>query len=501
MQFVDGQTLTRWQLLDDSRRVAGGLRAAGIGPGDRVAIMSGNRPEFLTTFFAISMLGAVSVPLNTALQGDVLTYMLQDVGPCSLIIESDLLSQASSSITAGGVQRLWIIGTTVEPNEGRPFEELEAAAPWEGGVQVEPWDLAAILYTSGTTGRSKGVMWSHQMALSFSDNATWVMGYTANDVAYTCLPLYHINALFTSLLPALREGGSVAVSKRFSASRYWSEIVATGATVTNMLGVIGSILWKQSPSPEERQHRLRLVLIIPFPAGYREEFEARFGVKTTELYGSTDTGIPLGIPFGQKRPESCGIAAPGWEVDIVDPHDSSLPPGVAGELVTRPISPFVGQLGYWNQPEKTWEAHRNCWFHTGDIFVRDDEGWYSYKDRQKDAMRVSGENVSSFEVEQVLVSHPAVAEAAVYAVPSELGEDSIMAAIVLEKGFETISVSDLIAFCVPRMAYFSVPRYVDFLPSLPKTSTLKVRKSVLRERGVSKTALDVGQRRRSQMDS
>ncbi|MFE5704308.1 AMP-binding protein [Rhodococcus koreensis] len=495
--FVGDRTYTGNELLDSVLRVAGGLRAAGVQVGDRVAMMVGNRVEFLTTYLAISSLGAVSVPLNTALQGDVLEYMLGSVAPCRLIYEEPFAAQVlPAAEQSRAVTDLWCIGEPAPDTGAAPFGSLLESEPLAGSYPAQPWELMSILFTSGTTGPSKGVMWSHATAFQVAEVSTWVMGYTKDDIIYTCLPLFHINALFTAFIAALQQRAPVVVADRFSASAFWAQIRDHGVTVTNMLGAIGSILWRQDPVAEEKVHNLRLAMVVPFPVGNDKAFEERFETRITELYGSTDTGIPLGVPFGQSRPGSCGIVTPGWEVMLANADDEPVPPGEPGELLTRPTRPFVGQLGYWNMPEKTWEAHRNCWFHTGDVLRQDDDGWYHYVDRAKDALRVSGENVSSFEVEQVLIRHPLVLEAAVYAVPSELGEDSVMAAIVVSDP-DRFEMDDLVQFAVPRLPYFAVPRYVDIVTELPKTSTQKVRKAALRERGITESAFDGGPRRRN----
>lgn len=272
----------------------------------------------------------------------------------------------------------------------------------------------------------------------------------------------------------------MVVSRHFSASRYWTGIIESGATVTNMLGVIGAILWKQPSSPQERMHWLRQVMAVPLPDGYVDEFERRFGVPVTELYGSTDTGLPLAIPYQQRRPGSCSVPEPGWEVALADENDERVPPGTPGELLTRPAEPWIGQLGYWKQPDKTWKAHRNAWIHTGDSLVQDDEGWFYF---------------SSFEVEQVVLTHPGVAEAAVFAIPNELREDTIMLAVVLEDGVQ-LDPAELIEFIAPGRAYFAVPRYVDVVDALPKTPTQKIQKAQLWARGLSGATWDGGPRRR-----
>lgn len=500
VRFVDGPSLTYAELVAEVRAVAGALAAEGVVEGDRVALMAGNRPEFLAVTLATTWLGAVTVPLNTALRGDPLSHMLGLVGPAVLVADADVLAEAGAAIErSGAVTRTWAVpaaGATSPPWAER-FESLRGNG---GPSVVDPRpavdsDLLAILFTSGTTGPAKGVMWSHRTALAFAENSTWVMGYSGEDVIYTCLPLFHINAMYTAFLPGVLHRAPVVVSPRFSARRYWEEIACSGATVTNMLGAIGALLWKQPVQPAERDHRLRLAMVVPFPVGHDAAFSERFGMALTELYGSTDSSIPIGVPHGERRPGRCGVPAPGWEVVVADEHDRPVPDGTPGELLTRPSRPFVGQLGYWRQPDKTWEAHRNAWFHTGDQLVRHDDGWFSFRDRLKDALRVSGENVSAFEVEHVLTGHPAVAEAAVFAVPGEFGEDAVMASVVPESGHD-LDPAALVAEIADRLAYFAVPRYVDVVEALPKTSTQKVRKAELREQGVTGSTWDGGQRRR-----
>jgi len=496
--FTEGSSYTHRELLDEVARVAAGFKASGVREGDRVALVVSNRIEFLTSYFALSMIGAVSVPLNTSLKGEVLTYMLSTVGPCRLVLEDQFYQDVKPSIDASGaVDHTWLISTDSDtPSDIQDFSSLLECGSLEEGIEPHSSDLVSILFTSGTTGRSKGVMWSHRTALGTSDNADWVMAYSNDDVVYTCLPLFHINALFTSLLPGFRAGARLVISPRFSASKFWREVTEHDASVTNMLGAMGALLWKNARDPYEKQHALRLAMVVPFPKKNHEEFSERFGLELTELYGSTDTAVPVGMPYGESRPGSCGTTAPGWEVALVDEFDEPVPPGTPGELVTRPSVPFMGQLGYWKEPEKTWEAHRNCWFHTGDQAIADEDGYFYFLDRSKDAMRVSGENVSSFEVEQILNSHPSIAEVAVVGVPSDLGEDDVIAHVILDEG-SLSSPEELEKFAVERLPYFAVPRYFAIVDELPKTSTQKVRKGKLREIGIPENVYDGGQRRRS----
>ncbi|GJF07245.1 AMP-binding protein [Pseudonocardia sp. D17] len=489
VEFTGARGFTTAELHEAVGGMAATLRARGIGRGDRVALLVGNRPEFLTTFLACSALGAVAVPLNTALRGRALAETLRQFLPCPLVTEAALAPNLTALTGDAAPTALWSVDALPGAHRLEPAAEPVMPAP-----DIQPWDVATILLTSGTTGLSKGVMWSHATALTFADTSTWVMGYTADDVIHTCLPLFHINALLTALVPGLLTGAKVVVAPRFGVRTFWSDLADCGATVTNMMGAMGALLWRQEPTPAETAHRLRLAMVLPLPAD-RHEFERRFGVPTTEVYGSTDTGMPIGIPFGERRPGSCGKPAPGFAVDLVDADDEPVGPGELGELVTRPTVAFAGTLGYWRNPEHTAQVLRNQWFHTGDLLRRDDEGWYYYVDRGKDALRVSGENVSSVEVERALLRHPDVAEAAVFGLPGEFGEDAVAAAVVPRPG-RTVDPAQLRAFVTPDLPYFAVPRYLDVRESLPRTATEKVRKAELRAEGLRPGMWDGGPSRR-----
>ncbi len=488
VRFIGDRSFTVAELWDAVAARAEQLLAAGLQRGDRLCLMQGNRPDFVLDLLAAFQLGVVVVPLNTALRGDSLARTLEDMAPCFVRVEEEFVGTVRAAAAVVG-------GVAVWPVAGEP----EAGFVGEGTVSydVEPdrGDLAVILLTSGTTGPPKGVMWPHEMALGVAEHTTWVMGYRPADTIYTCLPLFHINGLFCALYAGLLVGAEVVIAERFSASRYWTEIVESGATVTNTMGSIPAVLWRREPDPAERAHRLRFGMVLPLPAT-RQEFEERFGFATTETYGSTDSGLPLGIPFGTSRPGSCGIPAPGWQADVLDERDEPVPPDTVGELVFRPLRPFLGQAGYWRRPETTVAATRNLWFHTGDAVSRDADGWYTYHGRQKDMIRVSGENVAPIQVESALLRHPAVDEVAVYGLPSDLGEEAVAAAVVLKSG-SGVEHGELRGFVEADLPYFAVPRYIVFVDELPKTQTSKVVKTVLQERGITAEHWDGGRPRRT----
>jgi carnitine-CoA ligase len=358
---------------------------------------------------------------------------------------------------------------------------------------VLPGDPLAILYTSGTTGPAKGVICPHAQYHWWGVYSARVLGVTASDVLCTTLPLFHINALNT-FAQALVSGGRVVYEPRFSASGFWAAMAAAEATVVYLLGAMVPILLAQPAGDAERAHRVRIGLGPGVPASAAEAFRARTGVNLLEGYGSTETNFVISTSVATNtatapdppRRGVMGWLQSGFDARVVDEHDVALPAGEAGELLLRADEPFAFASGYFGMPEKTVEAWRNLWFHTGDRVVRDADGAFRFVDRIKDAIRRRGENISSFEVEQVLMSHPAVAGVAVYPVRSELAEDEVMAALVLRDG-QTVEPAELARFCESRLPYFAIPRYIEIVADLPRTENGKVQKYKLRERGVTGT--------------
>jgi crotonobetaine/carnitine-CoA ligase len=508
--FVDREATavehhTRRQLWDAATTIAGALRRAGIERGDRVCLLMGNRVEIVAAWFACSMLDAIAVPLNTALKGASLEHELRQTSPRLALVEEQLLGQARPSLaTSEFVERVVVLPGAAGAAPALPTGDdryvayadfLAGAEPVEP-VAVVPSSTATIIFTSGTTGRSKGVMLSQRMAVSEADGIRWVMGYRPEDVAFTCLPLFHGNALLCSFFPVLLAGGSCVVAERFSASNLWRQVARAEATTINLLGSMTTILWRQPEREEERTHRLRTVLAVPSPLDYYEEFERRFDVRLTEFYGLTDSQVPLGIPWGERRPGSCGKPTPDWECQLVDENDEPVAPGETGELVTRPRRPFVGFAGYWGNPDASWATCTNQWFHTGDLLRQDEEGWFYFVDRLKDTIRRRGENVSSYMVEEAVLAHPAILEAAAYAAPSEMMEDEVMVAFTLREGGTDLARlrAELLNHCEEQLPYFAVPRYYRTVADFPRTENHKIRKEALRGEGLTADAWDAGER-------
>jgi crotonobetaine/carnitine-CoA ligase len=315
------------------------------------------------------------------------------------------------------------------------------------------------------------------------------LGIRDGDVLYTCLPLFHTNAL-TAFVQALVSGATFVLGERFSASRFWSRVTDADADVTYLLGAMVSILLARPSAAGERDHHVRVALAPASPARAFDRFRERFGTQLVEGYGSTETNNAIAAPHpGAGRGGYMGTVRRGFSACVVDEQDQPVPDGAPGELLLRHEEPFAFADGYWAMPEQTVKAWRNLWFHTGDRVVREPDGWYRFLDRAKDAIRRRGENISSWEVEQVLLEHASIQSAAAFPVPSELGEDEVMVAVVLEPG-TCLTPEELIEHCRPRLAYFALPRYVEFVEELPLTENGKVRKQVLRARGVGERTWD-----------
>ncbi|MFB9947981.1 ATP-dependent acyl-CoA ligase [Rhizobium puerariae] len=487
---VGGATLSFEATKRLAARAGFALRAAGVKPGETVAVMCGNRLECLQILLGCAWCGAIAVPINTASRGAQLEHILKNSGAKLAVVESTHLAvfqrlpQESLSL-----ERIWTVGD-VPADAGLgwphgPIPDLDAEMEAHPSL---PSDTVAVLYTSGTTGVSKGVCCPHAQYFWWGVHTAALLGVTEDDVLMTCLPLFHTNALNT-FFQALLTGASLVVETRFSASRFWTSLAAHGATITYLLGAMVPILLSRDASDTDRRHGARIALAPGVPPHFHAPFTERFGVSLLDGYGSTETNFVVGALRHEQRLGAMGRARPGFEIAVFDEYDNQVPDGTAGELVVRASEPFSIATGYLGMAEKTVEAWRNLWFHTGDRVIRDADGYVQFLDRMKDAIRRRGENISSFEVEQVLISHPDVENAAVFPVRSELAEDEVMASIVLKKG-AVLGAADLLDFCQPRMTYFSVPRFVDFVDELPLTENGKVQKFKLIERGVADTTWD-----------
>jgi crotonobetaine/carnitine-CoA ligase len=310
-----------------------------------------------------------------------------------------------------------------------------------------------------------------------------------DDIFFTFLPLYHFNAQALTTITALIAEAEMVLSDKFSASRFWNEIRQYKATQFNYLGAVIPILAKQPERPDDIDNPVRIAFGAGCPQAVMNEVEKRFGLKCLEGFGMTEIGIPIHVRVDDRRPGSCGKVLDLYEIRLVDDEDKEVPVGEPGEILFRPREPFTMMLEYYNMPEKTLEAFRNLWFHTGDLARKDADGYFYFVDRKKDALRRRGENISSFEVERAVNAHPNVLESAAVAVASEVGEDEVKICVVLKPG-ATLTPEELISHCNDRMPYFAVPRFVEFMESLPKTPTERVQKYLLKQAGITPKTWD-----------
>ena len=482
-------------------RRAAGLAAMGVGRGDVVPVLLPNSPEFVLTWFALCRLGAIACLINTAFRGPALAHALSLTG-ARLIVLHPSLNDAVADVAA----ELHTLEFVLEAGEGSdteagvgsgavlPFPRRRLADVAGDPVALiaaghGPTDPAMILFTSGTTGPSKGCVLSHRYAVRQAELMIQHLRLRDDDVLYCPFPLFHIDATVLTVAPALVLGTTAAIGERFSVSGFWPEVRRFGATVFDFMGATLTMLHKQSPQPDDERNPARLGWGVPVPE-FADDFERRFGLQLVELYGSTDAGLPMYHPLdGPRRAGSCGTVIDAYDVRLLADDGIEVPVGQVGEIVVRPNEPSLMADGYFGMPDATMGSRRNLWFHTGDLARRDADGFFYFVGRRADSIRRRGENVSAFEVEEVVKLHPAVLDAAAFGVPSELTEDDVMVAVVLRPRSD-LAMTDLMAFCERRMARHMVPRYVDIVDELPRTPTEKVRKDTLRERGVTATTWD-----------
>jgi crotonobetaine/carnitine-CoA ligase len=361
-----------------------------------------------------------------------------------------------------------------------PFSELFEADPIRlPSITVQ--DPAAIFFTSGTTGPAKGVVMPHAQIAFFADELVSVTRLSDQDTYMACNPLFHGNAQFLAAYPAIIAGARFVLRERFSASRWRSWLAESEVTVTNLMGAMFDFIWKQPAQPDDVENPLRTIFSIPTPA-FGSGFQERFGIEAlVEAYGMTEVSMPVLTPYGEPRPAgSCGLVVGEWfEVRIVDPDtDAEVPVGELGELVIRPKQPWTTTTGYFGMPERTVDAFRNLWFHTGDQARQDEDGWLYFVDRLSDAIRRQGENVSSYEVEQAMLEHPSVIECAAVAVPATEGtEDDIALFVVVHAGTDAETVRRWANDVLPA---FARPRDVHVVDDLPRTPSGKVKRAELR---------------------
>ena len=495
-----GDWLTVGEVDAASDRLARGLAGRGLSKGDRVAIIAANRAEFIPLFFALAKLGAIQVPLNTFLKGDLLRHQLADSGARMLVADASGVAVAGPLLGHTDISDVVLLdapetSTDLSRTVSRcAYPDLLSSSGPPPRTSIKPCDPLAIMYTSGTTGPSKGCVLSNGYYTA-SPVALREAGIVAEDDRIFCaLPLFHQSGHSVLMQALMTPGGSVCYQEWFSASTFLAQAREVAATVLWVVGPMGGTLLAQPPGPADTEHPFRLAVMAgALSVAAQEEFERRFATPVTgELYGQTEC---LGVTFspvgGPRKRGTIGRPSPHFEVRLVDDDDREVPLGEVGEIVLRPREPNAAYSGYWRNPEATVAAWSNLWHHTGDSARADADGFLTFVDRKKDCLRRRGENVSSYEVEAAIGAHPDISQVAVSGVPSPLGEDDIKASIVWTPE-EPPSPSALFEFFKGALPYFAVPRFVEFRASLPVTeATGRVRKHVLRAEGVTPDTWDL----------
>ncbi|HSD40389.1 MAG TPA: AMP-binding protein [Burkholderiales bacterium] len=499
--LFEGRTISWREIEPVVRRAAAAYSALGVKHGDRVATYAPTRPEIVITLFALARLGAWMVPVNPELRVEEVRYILAHAGVCGIACARELAAPALEALS-NAQPAPWRILLEPAGADGMPaLAELAAQATPLAATRGGADDVCIVVYTSGTTGFPKGVMHSQRNMVLAGEGFVERMRLVPEDRLIAVLPLFHINALFYSLCGAAACGGSIVLVPKFSASRFWQVAAETGATEFNFIAAISSIL-AQRPRSEFVPHRITKAYGAPISAAIDRTFREEFGVKVmlegygmTEIPGACNNPFP-GAGLGEMRLGAMGKAArhpdhsmPFAELRVIDDAGRDLPAGETGELAVR--TPMI-MKGYYRDPDATKAAFIDGWFLTGDLVKRDADGYFWFVARKKDIIRRRGENISGAELDRVIGEHPAVAEAAAIAVPSPLGEDDILVAVVLRPGMQA-SAQDVADWCRTRLAAHKVPRYVAFVTELPHTPTHRIAKFKLKgDKTLAERAVDLG---------
>jgi crotonobetaine/carnitine-CoA ligase len=490
----DGRTFTYGQIDELTRRIGNGLLGIGIPFGGHVAVLMENCPEQVLAQWGICRAGMVTVPINIGAKGHLLSYFLTHADCVAVIVERALLDRIEE--VASLVPKLRHVIVAEIPRAGTPtthdrsqprdtrfidFNVLLSAPDTVPQQEPSFMDTAILMYTSGTTGPSKANIFCHAQLIYYGLDVATHHEYVPEDIAYVYLPLFHGNAFLGSTMGCFMADAAIAVATRFSTTHFWSDVRKSNATLFNCLSSVVNFLWNQPPSPDDRNHKVWRVHLAPVPGSARE-FEERFGVTIMSAYALTDFGQGTYYNTKSRRDKLGSVGVPRLHVElkIFDGEDQEVGPGIPGEIVMRHKLPWCSTLGYYNAPEATLASRRNLWFHTGDRGVIDADGYVWFTDRLKDAIRRRGENISAYEVEEAIRSHPDVEDVAVYPVKAESSEDEVAVSVILKPDAK-LRPEDLIRHCDRNLAYFMVPRYVRIVDAFPRTINQKIEKHKLRQ--------------------
>ncbi len=486
--FHGGETWSWADALALTRRAAKGLRDMGVKKGDHVLSWQPNNREAVLTWFALNYLGAVYVPVNTAYKGNLLQHVVQLSDATLMICHADLAPRLAQ--IDGGALRDVIVTHGMAELAGYTTHPADRLLPDHGLSEmpevVEPWDTQYIIFTSGTTGPSKAVLSSYVQGYAMGPEAH--DHFDGSERILINLPMFHVGGTIFFIM-AMAVGGSCFLDTHFKTGEFWQTVRDNEITFTCLLGAMFPFLLNLPPSNQDRDHSLRKAVCVP----WNEESMAvgrRYGIEMRTTFNMTEISSPMVSDPFPPTAGTCGKLRQGVEARVVDENDCEVAPGVVGELIVRTDRPWAMNHGYYKNPEATARAWRNGWFHTGDGFKYDEDGYFYFVDRIKDAIRRRGENISSFEVESEVNLFDPVGEAAAIPVPSELGEDEVMVVVTPASPGAAVDPLALFQFLEPRMAHFMLPRYIRVLDDLPKTPTQKVQKNLLKDAGVTPDTWD-----------
>lgn len=486
--YYGDEEVTYSEVETKVNQVANGLVEIGVKKGDRISFMLRNVPEFLYSWFGLAKIGGVMVPVNTAFKANEAQYVVNHCEASGLIASQDTL-QVALEIQKDCPNLKWIACVDEDklPEGVMPYSQLSRGMPKElKDFDVGDEDLTSIIYTSGTTGFPKGAMHVHKNFVMTGEAFLLRAGIGPDDRIMAILPLFHLNAQFYSTWGAIAAEASLILIRQFSASRFWDQAVRYGATEFNFVGAVGRILCARPEEEFRPEHTIRTTVGAAVSPDVYWTFKNRFHISNViDAYGLTEIAAVCQNPiWGKIKVGSMGLAAKHpdpsvkfTEMKVVDDDGKEVSTGEVGELIVR--NPVM-MKGYFKEPEMTKEAIRDGWFYTGDYVYKDEDEYYFFVSRKKDIIRRKGENISSAEIENCISTNPKVLESAVIPVPSELGEDEVMACIVLKPG-QSMTPEEVINWCKTSLAAFKVPRYVQFRNDLPKTATQRVQKNVLKE--------------------
>ncbi|MEM8660194.1 MAG: AMP-binding protein [Pseudomonadota bacterium] len=498
--LADGTKYTYAQFDELSNRLAQGLLASGVAPGDRIATLLDSHADSVALLLAASKVRAVYVPVNTANKGEFLRNPLANSGASLLVSEAKYLERVSAIRDAlPDLKDIYVRGENPEPSEASAaFSELYLDNSADTGIRPLPEDIAGIIYTGGTTGPSKGCILSQNYIANQALRTLEMCDPRPGEVNWTCLPLFHLNAIVVTILYSVVSHTTAAITPRFSLSSFWSDIEESGASVASVLGSMIPLI-ANLPDSEEMlrcKGQLRMARGAPFPGELQDIWKDRFGVEIAgaHVYGLTESSFLSMLTY-----EDAADAPPGssgkrnhrdFEVMIVNDDFEEVPAGHSGEVVVRPKRPNVMFEGYWGRPQETLDVFAGLWFHTGDIGQFDENDFFYFVDRKKDYLRRRGENISSYEMETTFALHPDINEVAVHAVPSALTEDDIKVTVVKEEG-STLTEPELALWAIDNVPYYAVPRYIEFRSQLPKNPVGRILKGELREEGCTASTWDL----------